>query len=1171
MLLCTAMCVPVMLFSPEVALAVESTDGGLIVDGGISGTDYEYDSESRILLIKTGTPLSITSNGVSATDYIVVDASVAAVITASNLVIDAQYNNTHDNGHPAVKLLVGASLSLTIRGSNSFLGSTIYPLSAGIEVPAGASITIDGDASNDSLLTVGGNEGSGSLGAAGIGGTPGQHGGNITINGGKITAIAGRRAAGIGGASVNVVDGARNGGTTHITGGHIIAYGVAGGAGIGGGQAGNSGTIIIEGATTTVEAYAESLYGTSYEGAGIGGGYQGNSENVEIKGGAYVKAYSIDGAGIGGGNTGSAHGTIAITGPNTRVEASSLFSAGIGGGYNSSSPAGDSGTITISGGAIVIATATDNSNTRASAAVGGGGSSTSTGGIAEAISIQPEGIHAFSTNGAPIGDGGVGSTPGARFPGLVSVTYLDKDGSNPVTLHYILTGTDTCIKLPDEAWLKNFAPSFSLPNESYSWMSGTDVVGEEGNTFTALAWTFGSVVTLTPNSARFASITDISPKGLSVPTQTDAIEITFSMPMKTTVGKIEAYDGTSGVILGSPVWSNGDKTVRYAFPSALKEDTLYTVTLTDFAGTSDEEMSVTPYRHTFTTDDGTPPPEVEAIAPEGALVDPTVATWVVTFTNVMNTTGDAGNVEIAGEYAQATPTLTNRTWSADKKTLSFTLSEIEPLARYFVTLTDFESSREKQLVGQPYGSSFSTNEAFGTPAVLWKSPAGADVPTAASKLEIKFNQNIITPGNVQISGAVLASNPAWGQVAGKAGHVAYTLSRLAAGTTYTVTLTDFIVEGDVVIPDYVWTFTTAGRTPSGGAQQTESGYQPGSNDTNLNVSVFGDTGNNESGSVSVNAVLSGNTLTLIPDAYQWQRLIRQSGTGDVLVLDISDFLSTYAAGDSHTAVDEMGLFVPIEWFAELGMTLLLDVGYIGTLEISDTMLGILVERYSGYIEFVVRKGSLEFDVRNGDTSINWSNADVPITIGIPYETEAAEPVFAIYNLASLAEAQKVVYKDGLVYGEVFTTGRFEAVLTASADVVDAASAAGTTYRVIASRLNVRSAPLVASGNIIGRLSMNDIIVSTEIVDGWAKITLAGGQTGYCSMQYLVAVNRFTTGASVTTTARLNLRTGPGTSHVVASVAPVGATFTLTGISADGMWASIEQNGRSLFMHTGYLR
>ena len=165
---------------------------------------------------------------------------------------------------------------------------------------------------------------------AGIGGTLKRACGEITINGGKITAT-GRVGAGIGGGSCG------GGSTITINGGEITATSSTG-AGIGGGSCGGGGTITINGGEITA---------TSAKGAGIGGGKSGAGGVIMIRGGKVLATGGNEGAGIGGGK-GGAGGTIVISGGDV-LATGGINGAGIGGGSGKNV---SGGIITITGGTV---------------------------------------------------------------------------------------------------------------------------------------------------------------------------------------------------------------------------------------------------------------------------------------------------------------------------------------------------------------------------------------------------------------------------------------------------------------------------------------------------------------------------------------------------------------------------------------------------------------------------------------------------------------------------------------------------------------------------------------------------------------------------------------------------------------------------------------------------
>ena len=159
---------------------------------------------------------------------------------------------------PGVYVPYGSKVTFTGTGMLISYGATHWP---GIgRNGGGGDIQIE----NGTIKAVGGGW------AAGIGGSNGQVGGTITINGGNVEAI-GSGAAGIGGGP------SKSGGTITINGGNVTATcNDGGGAGIGGGKDGVAGTVIITGGNITAKGNS----------AGIGnGGYEGLDDSISIQGG----------------------------------------------------------------------------------------------------------------------------------------------------------------------------------------------------------------------------------------------------------------------------------------------------------------------------------------------------------------------------------------------------------------------------------------------------------------------------------------------------------------------------------------------------------------------------------------------------------------------------------------------------------------------------------------------------------------------------------------------------------------------------------------------------------------------------------------------------------------------------------------------------------------------
>ena len=189
-----------MVFAAVMALSLFSTaafaaDEDLKVEGGTANTDYTYSDGT--LTVKTDKPLTVS--GSPTTDKIVIAEGVKAELTISGLSIDVTAGN-------AIDLENGASLDLTLEGENTLKAG--YG-KAGIHVPKGTTLTIDGNGSLDVEGGRGQYDDGNPVGGAGIGADAGPDDagegvideglGVITINSGTITAKATRDgSAGIG-------------------------------------------------------------------------------------------------------------------------------------------------------------------------------------------------------------------------------------------------------------------------------------------------------------------------------------------------------------------------------------------------------------------------------------------------------------------------------------------------------------------------------------------------------------------------------------------------------------------------------------------------------------------------------------------------------------------------------------------------------------------------------------------------------------------------------------------------------------------------------------------------------------------------------------------------------------------------------------------------------------
>ena len=121
----------------------------------------------------------------------------------------------------------------------------------------------------------------------------------ITIYGGKVTAIGAEYGAGIGGGKNN-----NHPGPINIYGGDIKANGGKGGAGIGGGKNRGNWPVNIYDGTVVAEGKGEINGIQGWGSAAIGGGDEGDQTGRIIIYGGTVTANGNYGAGIGGGFNG---------------------------------------------------------------------------------------------------------------------------------------------------------------------------------------------------------------------------------------------------------------------------------------------------------------------------------------------------------------------------------------------------------------------------------------------------------------------------------------------------------------------------------------------------------------------------------------------------------------------------------------------------------------------------------------------------------------------------------------------------------------------------------------------------------------------------------------------------------------------------------------------------
>ena len=212
---------------------------------GVVYSDYIVINEDNVNDFNGKTLTGTTTNGIYISNGVTVD------LTIENLNITKS-----EDISSCISVGYGATLNLTVKGENN-LKATGWG-SAGIEVMGQTKATLRITSASTGTLTAVGGYGSkkfGSYGGAGIGGMARItsdirkiYVGDSIIEGGTVNAVGGYQAAGIGGTI------GESGADITITGGTVNATGGSGGAGIGGGFNGNVDSITISGGTVTANA-----------------------------------------------------------------------------------------------------------------------------------------------------------------------------------------------------------------------------------------------------------------------------------------------------------------------------------------------------------------------------------------------------------------------------------------------------------------------------------------------------------------------------------------------------------------------------------------------------------------------------------------------------------------------------------------------------------------------------------------------------------------------------------------------------------------------------------------------------------------------------------------------------------------------------------------------------
>ena len=263
----------------------------------VGGSDETIDlsNVSSNIVVADGSTLSGTLDGATHRYQIMIAHGANVTLSGATITgldwVDGQPN------FAGITCLGDATITLADDKVNEVNGGPAY---AGIFVPEGSTLTIRGGTDGTGELAATG------WNAAGIGSNKYNACGNISIEGGNITATGGENAAGIGsGLRVSCGNITISGGTVTATGGDFAA-------GIGSGEFGSCGDITISGGTVTATdgGYA----------SGIGSGFESSCGDITISGGTVTATGGNQAAGIGCGERGScgyitiSSGTVTATG-----------------------------------------------------------------------------------------------------------------------------------------------------------------------------------------------------------------------------------------------------------------------------------------------------------------------------------------------------------------------------------------------------------------------------------------------------------------------------------------------------------------------------------------------------------------------------------------------------------------------------------------------------------------------------------------------------------------------------------------------------------------------------------------------------------------------------------------------------------------------------------------
>lgn len=152
------------------------------------------------------------------------------------------------------------------------------------------------------------------------------------------------------------------------------------------------------------------------------------------------------------------------------------------------------------------------------------------------------------------------------------------------------------------------------------------------------------------------------------------------------------------------------------------------------------------------------------------------------------------------------------------------------------------------------------------------------------------------------------------------------------------------------------------------------------------------------------------------------------------------------------------------------------------------------------------------------------------------------------------------------------------VAATGAVVVTAAASAASASMVATTDVNLRSGPGTSYG-ILAVVPEGAAVTATGSTTGYWVAVAYGGTSGYVAGAYLAPSAATGTGedapaapsasGNATTTADVNVRTGPGTSYGIVAVATQGTAVETTGTTS-GTWSQVRWSGATRWISSAYL-